>query len=289
MVFHNGNDSEQLLVGQWRSSIVVMNGNDYANKQKTPKLYIKEGLPSHKTRYLTITTGLDGTCVYLEGQLVRKRRNLLLKIPTGTVETTLVLGNSVNGRHPWKGEFYGFVLFPFQLNAKDIVIHHDEWMKSNSFSSFKKYSPSIMYMFDENSGHKALDHSSGGHHLNLPAQFRILQKEILGIPQRTDLTTKSSIQDILLNLLGFIPFAIALNAVFLHANRWTAKHGALLTLLLCFTISLSIELIQAEMPSRSSQLIDLILNTLGSGLGLVVFGHWYSKITTNNERRRRDI
>ena len=46
MVFHDGSDAEQLLVGQWQSSIVIMNGDDYDNKKRTPKMYIKEGIPS---------------------------------------------------------------------------------------------------------------------------------------------------------------------------------------------------------------------------------------------------
>ena len=43
-LFHAGDDSGQMLVGQWRTSIVIMNGDDYDNRRKTPKIYIKNSL-----------------------------------------------------------------------------------------------------------------------------------------------------------------------------------------------------------------------------------------------------
>ena len=35
LTLHNGDDESQLLMGQWRGSIVFMNGNDYENKKKS--------------------------------------------------------------------------------------------------------------------------------------------------------------------------------------------------------------------------------------------------------------
>ena len=104
--------------------------------------------------------------------------------------------------------------------------------------------------------------------------MHILQKEILVTPRWDNMRNSSSVQDIIINFLGFIPFALALNAVLMYASRWSAKKRALLTLLICFTISLTIEVIQSQIPSRSSQLIDLILNTIGPGVGLLVFGRF---------------
>ena len=42
----------------------------------------------------------------------------------------------------------------------------------------------------------------------------------------------------------------------------------------CGSISLGIELAQAWIPGRSSQMLDLILNTLGAGLGVVLHAVW---------------
>ncbi len=39
LALHNGNDSEQLIMGQWRSWFIVMKGDDYASKGKVRDVY----------------------------------------------------------------------------------------------------------------------------------------------------------------------------------------------------------------------------------------------------------
>ena len=38
LAFHNGDDGTQFLLGQWRSTIIVMNANDYAYRRKTKRI-----------------------------------------------------------------------------------------------------------------------------------------------------------------------------------------------------------------------------------------------------------
>jgi len=57
---HNGKDSDQLLVGQWRSHIIVMNGDDYPNKKKTPRIAINIFSPTPKKTFLTVSCQMPG-------------------------------------------------------------------------------------------------------------------------------------------------------------------------------------------------------------------------------------
>jgi glycopeptide antibiotics resistance protein len=50
-------------------------------------------------------------------------------------------------------------------------------------------------------------------------------------------------------------------------------------MLVCGAISLTIELAQAWIPSRSSQMLDLILNTLGGGIGVLLHGLYQHAFT----------
>lgn len=74
-------------------------------------------------------------------------------------------------------------------------------------------------------------------------------------------------RDMLLNLLGFMPFGALL--MLLYGRRLSIPkviaYGALL--------SLSIELLQVGIPRRHPSLMDLILNTVGTGLG-AYFSFW---------------
>ena len=112
---HDGNDGKQLLIGQWRSSLIVMNGDDYDHKRKTKRISIKlaEALPI--TQFLTITTGKDGTHMYLDGRLIRTQKDLTLKIPEGQ-NARLLLGNSVYGKNSWKGDVLGLAVYCYPIS-----------------------------------------------------------------------------------------------------------------------------------------------------------------------------
>ena len=67
---HNGNDRKQLLLGQWRSWIIAMNGDDYDHKRRVKRISVNTASWFPSIQFITITTGKDGTNVYFNGQLV---------------------------------------------------------------------------------------------------------------------------------------------------------------------------------------------------------------------------
>jgi len=64
-----------------------------------------------------------------------------------------------------------------------------------------------------------------------------------------------------------------LAATFVKAGSIFERHSILLTVILCFAVSLAIEIVQAWVPSRSSDSIDLMLNTLGGFSGAMMYKH----------------
>jgi glycopeptide antibiotics resistance protein len=77
-------------------------------------------------------------------------------------------------------------------------------------------------------------------------------------------------KDVTLNLLGFIPLGFFLSALRSDFGGAAARRNLLLCVGLCLALSLVIELAQAFIPSRSSQLLDLLLNTLGGAIGVTL-------------------
>ena len=68
----------------------------------------------------------------------------------------------------------------------------------------------------------------------------------------------------------FIPFGFVLSATLIKLGGTFEKNDVLITVVLCFTLSLFIEIVQAWIPSRSSSMLDLILNTLGALIGAII-------------------
>jgi hypothetical protein len=271
LVMHNGEDSKQLLFGKWRSWIIVMNGDDYGNKKKTKRIAVRGALLPQKIRFITITSGQEGTKVYLDGRLAKVRKDLVLEVPDGKTETRLVVGNSVYGRNSWTGDIYGLALYGYALTTKDVELHFERWSREHNFAFAKDDAPQVLYMFNEKAGEKALDRSGGNHHLEIPWRMKILKRELLLAPWYGFKLNRSFVVDIAINILGFIPFGFFLSATLLSRGGFVEKHSCLITVLTCLVISLFIEIVQAWMPSRSSQMLDVILNTLGAWLGAMFY------------------
>ncbi|MFO8085147.1 MAG: VanZ family protein [Desulfobacterales bacterium] len=268
---HGGVDSEQLLLGQWRSALVVMNGNDYDGSMGTPRIGVLDALSPHQDNFIHITSGSDGTRIYINGKLRQYSARLVLKIPNKTSDAVIVLGNSPYVRHSWTGNIYGLAIYEQVLSEKETVSHYNKWSKANMFSFPRNIHPKVLYAFDDKSGQMAVDHSRNLHHLVIPSRVEILKKEILVAPWNEKRLDPQLMQDMVINLAGFIPPGFFFYALLVNLGGWAEKKGFLLVFFTCFMISLTIELVQVLIPSRSSQSLDLIMNTIGGLLGAVFY------------------
>ncbi len=267
---HNGKNDDQLLVGQWRSYIIVMNGDDYSNKRKTPRIAANIFSPAPRKIILTISTGKEGTKLYVGSQLVKTNSDLILKFPKGD-KTRLIIGNSIYGKHSWNGEIYGLALYDYPLNANEALFHTKRWHKDQNLSLTEKGKPAVLYLFDEKRGKRAFDHGEGKLHLEIPPRMHALEKIILSLPWIGSELNKFFFIDIIVNFLGFIPLGFALSITLFKFNVTSEKRVVLMTVASCFILSLTIEIVQAWVPSRTSSIMDVMSNTSGALIGSVIY------------------
>ena len=178
LALHSGEDSEQLVMGQWRSWFIVMNGDDYAYRRKTKRISVEAAnavSSSPTARFVTITSGKEGTRIYLDGEHLRTQRDLMLKIPPSG-NARLLLGNSVYGRHPWRGDIYGLALYRHTITSREAADHFQRWAEDRSFSYAEDGNAFALYLFDEKAGTAALDHAGGNLHLEIPSRMQVFRK-----------------------------------------------------------------------------------------------------------------
>ena len=269
-VLHNGRDSNQLLMGQYRSSIILMNGDDYAHKRNTKRITLDTALLPTSTFFLTITTNNHGTKLYFEDRLISEKKDLTLEFPNSG-KVILVLGNSVYGNHFWQGDIYGLAFYQSTLTSRDVKIHFARWTKENNFSFAKIAQPFILFLFDEKESRWASDTSGGNHSLYIPKNIGTLERKFLVLPEKEIRFRMNSIADIFLNIVGFIPFGFLLSATLADLGGISRKYRGLITVGLCFMLSLVIEIIQAWLPFRSSSLSDLMFNVFGGWIGSQIY------------------
>jgi glycopeptide antibiotics resistance protein len=98
-----------------------------------------------------------------------------------------------------------------------------------------------------------------------------LEKIILSPPWTGWELNKNCFIAIIVNFIGFISLGFALSDALIEINGTSKKPDVLMTVALCFIISLAIEIIQAWMPSRISSMLDLMSNTSGALTGVLIY------------------
>ena len=275
---HDGKDDEQLVIGQWRTSLVIMNGDDYSNRRRLPKIYLQLDETSKKAMLVSILSDETGTKIYLDGALIKSSETMVLRFPGNNGQARLVLGNSMNGSYAWVGTIYGLAVYDRVLSQEAVQQHYQRWQSDRNFTFFREASPKLLYSFDEGRGHTVFNKMGHGPDFIIPASMKVLQKKVLTWPSWRGVAGWNLTMDMLLNLIGFIPLGIVLMGAINRLEGIGPGYSRLIAVAAAFAFSLFIEVVQVWIPLRDSSMLDLLLNTAGGYLGVLLSGRIGLKI-----------
>ena len=189
-------------------------------------------------------------------------------------DSYLILGFSATGTNPWRGKITSFNLYKKAVH---------KYSPSPDYLNLKEppdtFDPVATFSFDQCNNQIITDQS--GHNWNLikpitPKLFRHIAFEIF--PQYMT-HYKSFIIDMVVNFLGFFPFGGICCLLLLYFFP-TVKKNLLTVFCLSLLVSIGIETVQVFIPTRASQLIDVLLNTFGGWCGAKTMLLFLKKIKT---------
>ena len=181
----------------------------------------------------------------------------------------LLIGLSTSGSNPWRGEMAALALYP-QLPDTQILPALNSTNASNTNTMIQQLvatRPPVMFLFNQ-TVKKTIKNGAGSQwDLTIPKFTRLFRHVILS----TDfIRSRSFLADMIINFAGFLPFGLI--TAFILKKKLRNRAGIiLLTSLIAGMISLSIEMAQVFIPTRTSQLIDVFLNIGGAGAGAIIF------------------
>jgi hypothetical protein len=182
----------------------------------------------------------------------------------------LILGNGVSGKTSWTGWLLGFALYNRALSPAEIGRHRALWTQGRARQLTRAPGLTALYLFDEGRGQQVKDYSGNGHHVIIPSIFQPIHRDLLLAPWKDLSYNRPDYSDIAINVLGFLPFGFCF---FLYRQARRPQRlvtNALLVVLAGVAISLTIEVIQAWLPNRTSSLNDFITDTAGTLLGVAL-------------------
>jgi len=263
----SGPTAVPFLLQQSRDNLIVQRRNvEDGGKARFAESVIEDALPGETRRLVTITLGLHTTSVYLDGVLI-KTSEIQGQTP-GSFVGRLVLGNSVTASDSWSGQLLGLAIYPNELTPARVSEHYQGWTKFHRPMPSQGDQPQALYLFSERGGN-VVHNQLGSTDLMIPARYLVLQSPFLALPWYHYHPTWNYWEGVGINIVGFIPLGYCLVAYLsaVHPTRLTAAA----VVLLGFFVSLTIESLQSYLPTRDSGMNDLITNTFGTLLGVLLY------------------
>ena len=263
-----GDDATALSLQQNGNTLIIQRKNTDANGVlHTAEFVLREALVGDSRTELTVTLGPHDTKVYRNGILAVTSQ--LTGNSTPVFAGRLVLGNFLNVGGTWLGQVYSLAVYGRQLTPEEVTSHYEEWNDFHQPRVTQQEQPVALYSFTERAGRIVHDQLGSQNNLLIPERYLVLHPQFLSVPWRHFRSTPGYWKDVAINIIGFVPFGFSFFAYF-SAVR-VSKKAALIVVLLGFLTSLTIEVLQAWLPTRNSGINDLITNTLGTGLGVLLY------------------
>jgi hypothetical protein len=259
---------QPLLIAQWKSGLVVRNRTaDAAGRLRYRELGSLGLVFRGQRHYIALTSDAAGTAIFLDGRETAHRSNIPVVEPGEAFRGRIVLGNSPAGTAPWRGDLLGVAVYRRALDADEIADHEASVRAEGVASLADEPGLVALYAFEERSGESARSRSAAGPPLRIPREFRRLRRPILQPPALRDLSAAAHGRDALVNVLGFVPLGFFVVAVARRRGIAAGAPAAVRAVFLGLALSLAIEIVQVQLPTRVSSAMDVAYNTLGTALG----------------------
>ena len=275
--YWDGQRQEVFLLGQWKDALAI---RIRTQNLKASRGYRERGceriLLKDQDVFLTLTSSRKETVIYYQGRPVKEIPGFFLLEDRGQNPGTVILGNSADGRHFWKGRVFGLAFYDRALSADEIAQNCSHWwmkdyQKLNSIPGLL-----ALYPFAEGKGPWAADFTGQAGPFFIPDSFSPLKNMILEWPSREYMKRMSFYEDLAINVLGFIPLGFFFPLWLIFTTRLNSRKAFVLTFLIGSLVSLGIELAQVYLPGRDSSASDLVCNMVGTLIGLALL-HWGPK------------
>lgn len=241
---------------------------------KLIKSYVDKVLHDGKLVFLTVVSGSGGISVFQNGVLAGRVSPVRA---AGDCTGSFGVGHHVRGHNSWQGDILGLAIYSRALAPDQVLRSYQSWRIVGRPDERSNGRPEALYLFDEKGGAVVRDSGASGAVLIIPEKYQNIQRTWLQSPLGAFEFRWGYVEDIVINIGGFIPFGFVLSAFLVSVGR--VRKVAEWAILGGLFVSLTIEILQVYLPTRSSDLTDVLTNTLGTCLGAIIYAIWQHRLS----------
>jgi len=266
LTLYTPENPRQFSLRKWETGLVLRREVRNRQERRVSEAFLADAFHAAKPVFITLTSDGQRSALYLNGLAVKPNRDFAFSAQDLTGQ--LVLGSSPVSSDGWLGQLFGLAVYRRNLAPAEVVGDYQSWINGRRPEVAGNESSVALYRFDEHEG-TIVHNLAGGPDLYIPRQFVLLQQAMLQSPWSEFKWTSGYWSDALVNIVGFVPFGLLVYAYFSSRH---APRPLFITVLLGAATSFAIELLQAYLPTRDSGLTDVLTNTLGTYVGVVLYG-----------------
>jgi hypothetical protein len=250
--------------------LVLQHANqDQSQRSAKVKIYVDDVFSQQNPVLVTMSSSQAGTTVYADGVFVKKFANF--RLSSKNLTGHLIVGNSPVTTDEWSGQLRGMAIYNRDLTANEVSQHFANWTSNQHREIATSKDAVAIYVFDEGTGNVVHNYVAPATDLIIPKSFFVLHEQFLVRPWDEFRQDWNYWKNVGINIAGFIPLGFFFYAFFSLARR--AEHPVAITIAFGFAVSLTIEVLQAFLPTRDSGMTDVITNTLGTAVGVIAARH----------------
>jgi VanZ family protein len=241
---------------------------DAQGRQRSTHLAVDHVFHEGNRLLITITSGPQATAVYLNGSLAKTAPQFVVTGKDFSGE--LVIGNSPVQNNSWGGQLWGLGVFDHELTAEQVLQHYDSWTRDLGVQLVGKEGTRALYLFREGKGTVVHNEVALQPDLHIPEKYFVLHQTFLEPFWKEFQPNWTFAQNVILNVVAFIPLGFFCCSFFSLLK--TSNRSRLAAIILGAAVSLTIEVLQAYLPTRDSGTMDIITNTMGTVIGSMLYG-----------------
>jgi VanZ family protein len=240
---------------------------DEGHRTRTDRCYVDGVFHRGRQMFITVTSGGGQTLVYIDGALSSRAVHFPLSAKDFTGK--LVVANSPLRHDSWAGFLRGLALYNQELTPARVFHHYQTWTTRGRPDITENERAVALYLFDEGTGSVIRNRVPEGMDLLIPERYLVVRQTLLEPFWKEFSPSWDYLKEVLINITGFIPLGLFFCAYLSSAGH--IKRPGLVTIILGFAVSLTIEVLQAYLPTRDSGTTVLITSTFGTGLGVWLY------------------
>lgn len=236
------------------------------HRSATQKLYAEGVFHYCPLILLTIASDTQRMKIYLNGRLIRASGQF--PIPAQALAGRLVVANSPVENDSWPGELRGLAIYAEALSPAQVLHNYESWSKTGQPEIARDERAVAVYVFNKRSGSIIHNQIASGVNLYIPARYQELNHTLLARPWNEYYAGWDYWKNVAYNIGGFVPLGFVLFPFMTLVLR--VRRGAAAAIIFGGLVSLAVEILQSFLPTRDSGITDIMTNTLGTALGVVL-------------------